>query len=181
MNNKKLTGLEKNILIAEAVFVFGILIYLFFFTGPNQIFPFQGMSIIEPDFVFQIENGEKVMLSVDKEFTNPIELGQDSEILLPPGVYYWKAVGFLRESEVRSFTIQSHVGLNLKERKENYELQNAGNVDLEVTKTNGDKENFDLDVGDNLEFEKSEFKIEGSEVSSDLHLPSVINIEGEQK
>ena len=73
----KLNKLNKThkVLIAEAVFVFGIMIYVFFSTAPNQIYPLQGMTISEPNFVFEIKNGEQVILSFDKDFT---EIGRAS-------------------------------------------------------------------------------------------------------
>lgn len=164
MKNKKqkITRIEKRILVAQGVLVLGILVYLFFINIPQQIAPLQGRTILEPDFVFEIENGDEVIVSTNKEFSNSIILREDSSVLLPPGVYYWKVRGLLRESDVRSFTIQDHVGLNLKERGENYEIQNAGNVDLDLTKKNDDgKENFNLKVGENLEFEKDNSEYEG--------------------
>ncbi len=162
--NKK-TSLEKKIIIAEGIFVFGILIFLFFSTAPAQIYPLSGMTIIEPDFVFEIENSEVVVISIDENFTTPIILKEGDDVTLPPGVYYWKVRSKFRESEVKSFTIESHVGLNLKEREENYELQNSGNVELNVTK---EKEGFTtsmtIDVGKSEEVEKDNSSYEGRQV-----------------
>ncbi|HDK42269.1 MAG TPA: hypothetical protein ENG87_02735, partial [Candidatus Pacearchaeota archaeon] len=147
----------KKILIAEAVFVFGIMIYVFIALSPNQIYPLHGMTISEPDFVFEIENGEQVILSFDKDFTDPIILEEDSDIILPPGTYYWKVKSRFRESEVMNFTIQSHVGLEVKERGENYEIKNSGNVDLNVTKeSQGITGEFTLEVGSSEETEKKD-------------------------
>jgi len=163
---KKKINKTKKILVAEAIFVAGVLIYLFFSTAPAQIYPMHGMTIIEPGFVFEIENGEEVVISIDENFTAPIVLKEDSEITLPPGTYYWKVKSkFIRESEVKSFTIKGHVGLNLKEREENYELQNSGNIDLNVTKKKkGITSSITLDVGQSKEVEKDNSSYEGGQI-----------------
>lgn len=154
MENKKIkqVGLEKKILMAEAIFVFGVFVYLFFSTTPNAISPISGQVVSDPDFAFEIENSDQIIISRDIEFTNPIILGEGDEILLPPGVYYWKVKGILRESEVKIFTIEGNVGLNLREGEATNRLENAGNVDAEVsggiTGT--------LGVGESIEVEKEQ-------------------------
>lgn len=160
---KKITT-EKKIVIAEVIFVAGVLVYLFFSTAPSQVYPLQGMTIIEPDFNIEVENGEEVLISIDESFENPIVLKEGSEITLPPGVYYWKVRSRFRESEVKSFTIKGHVGLDIKERIENYELENSGNVDLNVTKEKkGITSSMTLDVGELEEVEKDDSKYEGEQ------------------
>ena len=164
MKQNNITKLEKRIILVESIFVFASLIYLFFSTAPTQLYPIQGMTISEPDFNIEIENGEEVLISTDEEFTNPIILKENSEITLPPGVYYWKVRGNLRESEVKSFEIQGSVGLDIHERSENYELENSGNVDLNVTKENrGITSSMALSVGEIKEVEKDESKYEGEQ------------------
>lgn len=163
MKIKKISKTRK-ILIAEGVFVFGVLIFLFFSTAPNQIYPLHGMTIIEPDFVFEIENSEEVVISIDENFTNPIILKEGSDITLPPGVYYWKVKSRFRESEIKSFVIKGHVGLDLKDRGENYELQNSGNVDLNVTKKNESiTSSIILDVAQSKEVEKDDSEYKGKQ------------------
>ena len=160
MKNKITT--ERKVLIVEAVLVIGVLIYLFFSTMPGQIYPLDGMVIINPGFNIEIENGEEVVLSLDEDFTNPIILRESSEVNLPLGTYYWKVRNRFRESEVRSFTIEGHVGLDIKMRPENYELQNSGNVDLNVTREKEGKRNdMEIDVGKSEEVEKDDSKYEG--------------------
>ena len=162
--NKKI-NLEKKIVIVELIFIVGVLAYLFFSTAPNQLYPIHGMTIIEPDFNIEIENGEQVLISIDENFTNPIVLDEGSEITLKPGIYYWKVKSKFRESEVKSFVIESNVALDIKEREENYELQNSGNVDLNVTRdkkgiTNG----FSINVGESEEVEKDNSEYEGEQL-----------------
>lgn len=133
MKLDKITKIEKKVLVVETIFVFGILIYLSFSTIPVQISPLSGMTIIEPDFVFEIENGDEVILSVDENFSNPVILTEDKEVKLAPGVYYWKVKNDFRESDVSMFTVESNVALNLYRKNDSYELRNVGNVDLNVT------------------------------------------------
>ena len=155
----------KKILIAEAIFVTVVLIYLFFSTAPVQIYPLQGLVIIDPDFTFETKNGDEIVISIDKNFTVPIILEEGSDITLPPRVYYWKVKSKFRESEVRNFTIRTHVGLDLKERNESYELQNSGNVDLNVTKRKDGLTitGIVIDVGQSKEFEKDNSIYEGKQ------------------
>lgn len=155
----------KLVLIFELVFVVGVFVYLFFSTAPNQLYPLSGMTISEPDFIFEIENGETIEISSDEDFTNPFVLGVGSDITLVPGTYYWKVKSNFRESDVKDFTIQGHVSLDIKEREENYELQNSGNVDLNVTKENrGLTAEIIIPVGESEEVEKDNSKYEGGQI-----------------
>ena len=125
------------ILLAEAIFLVGIFVYVFISTSPSQIYPLSGMNIIDNDFEFEIKNSEEVLISLDEEFTKPIVLKENSDITLPPGLYFWKVRRGLRESEVRNFTISGHVAMEIREEDEKYFLDNTGNVILNVTKTTG--------------------------------------------
>ena len=159
----------RKILLGEGILIIGILIYLFFSTAPGQIYPLHGMTILEPDFNFEIENGEVVMISIDEDFTNPIILKENSDIFLPPGLYYWKVKGIFRESEIKNFTVQENVVLDLKERAENYELQNVGNVDLNVTRENkGVTSDTILNVGESEEVEKDNSSYEGRRIWTEV-------------
>ncbi len=151
----------KKIIVAETIFVVGVFVYLFFATAPSQIYPLSGMAIIESDFVFEIENGEEVLISFDEDFTEPIVLNESLDITFPPGTYYWKVRRGFRESEVKNFTIQGHVSLDIKERKENYELYNSGNVDLNVTKKKGRITSIIIETGELEEIEKDNSTYEG--------------------
>jgi len=133
MGIKDMKKRTKMIILVEAILVFGILGYLFFSTAPSQLYPLSGMIVIDNDFKFEIENSEKVMISSDKEFIDPIILSENDDVTLPPGVYYWKVKGLLRESDIMNFTIQGHVALTIKGNNNTYELKNSGNVDLNVT------------------------------------------------
>ena len=160
----KITRLERRILLAEAIVVLSIFIYLFFSAAPLARYPIAGQTIFDPDFAFEIEEGDEVIISTNLEFTNTIILKQGSDIQLPPGTYYWKAKNWLRESKVQTFTIQSNVGLDLYKRGENYELGNSGNVDLEVTKKKESiTTNIPLEVGETKEVKGDNSSYEGKQ------------------
>src|SRR3989344_829105 len=164
----KLGNVEKVIVVAEAVLVLGIFSYLYFSITPEAISPISGKTILEPDFVFEISNGEQVIISKDLGFANFITLKEGSELDLPPGAYYWKVKNWLKESEVRSFTIESNVGLNLRNGYEKDVLENSGTVPVDVTKKKGGiTSKIGVDVGESVEVEKDEAIYEGSEASPD--------------
>jgi hypothetical protein len=164
MKEDKIKRIERKVLLAEAVFILGALVYLFFATSPSQVYPIHGMTVSDPNFNIEIQNGQEALISTDENFTSPITLGVGSQILLPPGTYYWKVKGTFRESKVESFVIEPNVGLEIKERPQNYELQNSGNVDLNVTKKNqGITSSITLDRGDSKEVEKDNSSYQGGQ------------------
>src|SRR3989339_753732 len=62
-----------------------------------------------------------------------------------------------------NFTIESNVALNLREKNESYELENKGNVDLNVSKKTGSLFTSDIviNVGESQEVEKDNSTYEG--------------------
>lgn len=163
ITNRKIS-LEKKIIIAEALFVFGVFVYLYFSMAPEAISPISGQTILEPDFVFEIGNGEEILISKDSEFENLIVLKEGSELDLPPGTYYWKVKNWLREGGVNSFTIESNVGLNLRRGNEKDRLENAGNVPVDITKKKGGiTTEIPIEVGKSLEVEKDNSTYEGAQ------------------
>ncbi|MBI2044670.1 hypothetical protein HYT23_01290 [Candidatus Pacearchaeota archaeon] len=162
MRESRKTNFEKKFLLAEAILVFGALIYLFFAMAPNAISPVSGQTIFEPDFVFEIENGQEILISSTIDFANPIVLKEGSELDLLPGTYYWKVKNWLMESEIKTFTIQSNVALNLVEGEEKNILENAGNVDVNVAeKKGGITTNIELEQGKSVEVGKGDVDYEG--------------------
>lgn len=149
-------SLERKILIAEAVLVAGILMYLFVLNSPQASSPVSGQAILEPDYIFEISDGESLLISSTQDFTNPIVLEKGGEIDLPPGEYYWKVKSLFGESDAKSFTIKGIVGLSVKKQDDKNILENSGNVDLDVTKKkDGITTNIPLDSGKSTEIENS--------------------------
>lgn len=162
MKNKK--NNMKSILIIEGVFLLGVLFYIFFLTIPSNHNPVSGMSIIEPDWIFEIEKGEQIILSVDENFTKPIILDEGSEIELSPGKYYWKTKNLFRESEVKTFVIEGKVALEIGIGEFGNELNNVGNVDIKVTERGENlTEEFYLDEGDSKNIGNSSLIYEGEQ------------------
>lgn len=153
---KKKMNRTKKILIVEGAFIIGVLAYIFLFTNPAQIYPLQGMIIKEPNLNFEIENADEILISKNKNFPNQIILKKGEEILLEPGIYFWKARNDFRESEIKNFTVEELVALNLRELNESYELQNSGNVVLNITKI-GEKKiaNIIISIDGSEFFEKN--------------------------
>ena len=65
-------------------------------------------------------------------FTSPIKINPPFILELSPGLYFWRGTGI---SEIYNFTISSKVALNLK-LNGTYQLENAGNVKVNVTIAN---------------------------------------------
>lgn len=156
----------KLILIIEGIFLIGILAFLFFSTAPKQLFPLHGMAVSNQDFLFEIENSEEVIISPDEDFVNFITLRQGEEITLPPGTYFWKVRGVLRDSKVQNFTLISEASFNLRDKGELYEVQNSGNVDLNITKKQNETITLAtiVEIGKSKEFEKDDSTYEGEQI-----------------
>ncbi|MBI3623554.1 hypothetical protein HY212_05760 [Candidatus Pacearchaeota archaeon] len=153
---------EKAIILAEAVLVLGIFSYLYFSATPHAISPISGKTILEPDFVFEISNGEQVIISKNPNFENSIIMKEGSELNLLPGTYYWKVKNWIKESEVKSFTIDSNVGLNLRRGSNKDILENAGTVPVDVTeKKGGITSSTGIDVGNSIEVGKDNSTYQG--------------------
>ena len=155
----------KTILIIEGIFLLVVLSYLFFSTAPRQLYPIQGMTVSEQDLSFDTENSEDIMLSTEKTFVNYISLKEGDEITLSPGTYFWKVRNNFRESEVSNFTIESRAELKINQKDGKYEIENSGNVDLNVTKENSFTSFSTLIiVGESKEFEKDNSTYTGGQI-----------------
>jgi len=158
-----LTKTEKRVLAFECLFVAGAFVYLFFAMAPNGS-GFATGNVVDGPIVFEIENGDSISISTDADFSNPINILEGEEVILPPGYYYWKVNGLLRESKVYSFKVESKVGLNIKEGKETDILENSGNVPIEVSKkgiTSGIP--IEIEIGKSQEVDKDNSIYEGGQ------------------
>jgi hypothetical protein len=164
MEKLKRLNLEKKILIVEAIFILGVFAYLFL-AVPKQISPVSGKAITNSeDFVFEIANGEEIWISMSNNFANPIILKEGDEITLPPGEYYWKIKGLLRDSAVKTFTIQALAGLDLSDNGDNSKLENSGNLDLNVEKKKDSTiTTFPLDSGEEIDVAKDDSTYKGGQ------------------
>ena len=143
----------KIFIVLELLFVIGVFTY-FLINSPQAIAPTG--DIITDNFTFEFKNARELLISTNPEFTNPIILKKDFKINLPPGTYYWKVRGLIRESEVRNFTIKTRAEFILNESKTRYKLTNLGNVILNITEKSHNKTIGELiiNVGESKEVEK---------------------------
>lgn len=132
MDKNKIKKIERIALGVQAILVLALLGYVYFSSVPEAGSVIVGKSILEPDIVLYVNQGEELYLSTNENFDNSLVVKEGDELQLPPGTYFYKVKNWLRESEVQTFTIESKVGLNLYNRPEGYELENSGNVDLDI-------------------------------------------------
>ncbi|MEK6918589.1 MAG: hypothetical protein AABW73_00980 [Nanoarchaeota archaeon] len=137
-NNLKVTRKTKTILILEGIFIIGVLAYLLA-SKPVAIAPISGNVINEGDFNFKFENAKKVIISRDKEFESKIEFKKEFAINLPPGTYYWKVKGWIRESQIMNFTIANKVSLRIDEQNNTLSVYNVGTKDIKIKVLDGEK------------------------------------------
>jgi hypothetical protein len=124
---KIVVGIE--LIVITLIFVYVLV------NSPTAIGPPSGFVVRDMNFSFDFKNAEVIILATNPNFENPIILRETKEIELPPGTYYWKVKSWMRESEIKNFTILSHVALKLNEENDGYILSNIGNVDLNITET----------------------------------------------
>ena len=148
--------MNKLMIVIELILVMSI-VSLFFVSKPEAVYPTNGM-VVSDNFDFDYDNG-KVILASDKNFENIVDIGGE-KIELLPGTYYWKVKYWFRESEIKNFTVESKIELELKKIGEDYELQNRGNVDLNVSEYNkeGITGQMILEIGESKELEDIENK-----------------------
>ena len=86
---------------------------------------------------FNSINANIIILSANPDFSNPryIDIEENISFSLKPGRYYWKAGNGIIESLSKEFEIDSEIGLRILEKNDSYELQNVGNVKVNITKT----------------------------------------------
>lgn len=129
MNKKIIHGVDY-VLILASVFV---VLWIIGFSNPQVIAPSNNYETFNRTVLFTIENGEKLLVSQDINFTEAkeYELNKNLSLNLKPGIYFWKVIG-IRESEIRTFTIKDSVILNVVKSEDGYDIVNAGSVNLNV-------------------------------------------------
>ncbi|MFA5484821.1 MAG: hypothetical protein WC260_01025 [Candidatus Pacearchaeota archaeon] len=127
---------NKFILTMDFVVIIGTLFGLMWIIGystPRVISPIDNYETTSSNVLFSIENADYLFIDKDINFTNPIEvnLKNNSQIQLEPGIYYWKAIG-VRQTEIRTLTINTLVSLRLDKTESGFNVVNSGNVNLNV-------------------------------------------------
>lgn len=122
---------HKKIIIIQVIFLVVVFIVIYFSYPKTNI-------NIDGTFVkFGSINANVVMLSENPDFSNPryldFEEVNNISFNLKPGIYYWKSYNKIINSIKRKFVIESEVGMKI----ENNELENIGNVKINITKNEG--------------------------------------------
>ncbi len=103
--------------LIELIFMVLVAIFVYFISLPRLISPPPGFVVNDQDFSFVVRRADSLLISSSPDFQYPVVLEGQEEVTLHPGFYYWKAVSFFRESEIRNFTIVRDVVLHLNARE----------------------------------------------------------------
>lgn len=123
------------VIMLQLVFlvVVGVVLYILY---PRTTLDVEGTSIN-----LKSVNANVIVLSENSDFSNPryldVQKGEETEIELYPGKYYWKASNNYIEGLKQEFIIDSEVGMKIDTAggdEEDASLVNIGNVKINVTK-----------------------------------------------
>lgn len=122
---------HKIFIIAQIVFAIIVIIALFI------LYPRARLDLEGNVVNFNTINANVIILSANPDFSNPryIDIENNISFNLKPGKYYWKAGNGIIEGLSNEFEIKSEVGLSIIEKDDAREIQNVGNVKVNVTKT----------------------------------------------
>lgn len=118
-------------MIIESIFIIGVIGFILA-SKPVIIAPISGNAIYNGELSFKLEGAKNFIIAREKEFINPIELGREGTIRLPPGTYYWKIKGLIRESQVQNFTVENKVELKLDQKNGVVSIYNIGTDSMEI-------------------------------------------------
>lgn len=143
----KMINKTKTMIMAQLIFIAGVVIFMYGFA-PRLSYPTGSVVLDNENINFRFKNVDVILIDDNPDFTSPFKISlvnSGANVTLEPGTYYWKGIGFL-ESSVKSFTINTKVGLEIN--KEKLILKNIGNVPLNVSIENesGSGELVILDV-----------------------------------
>ena len=122
---------HKIFIVAQIAFAIIVVIALFILY-PRAKLDLEG-NIVN----FNTINANVIILSANPDFSNPrfIDIESNVSFNLKPGKYYWKAGNGIIEGLSKEFEIKSEVGLSIIEKGNGKEIQNVGNVKVNVSKT----------------------------------------------
>ena len=123
---------NRTIIITQVVFLVLVitLIYIFY---PKIEYDVNG-NIIR----FNSINSNVVIFSENPDFSNPRYVNFEEKevyVKLEPGKYYWKASNNFIKGFENEIEIDSEVGLGINRNDSNVEVQNIGNVKINITRT----------------------------------------------
>lgn len=120
------------IIIGQVIFLVVALVVIY------MLYPKINIDLDGTKVRFNPINANVVILSENPDFSNPryIELDKDKGVwfALKPGTYYWKAENDFIESLKKKFVIDSEVGMKINRDNDEAELENVGNVKVNISK-----------------------------------------------
>lgn len=122
----KMIGIELVLLVAIVLVVFQL--------SPGASLTRQTGAATQE--VLKFQNAHAILIDDNSDFTSPKKI-DGNKTTLEPGKYYWRAVGLLGETKTGNFTIESEVVINVKEKDNRTEVQNIGNVPVNITTKGG--------------------------------------------
>ncbi len=126
----------KKLVFGQVIFLFAILSVLYL------LYPKIDIELNGNVINFESINANVIVLSENPDFSNPryLEIKDNLSLALNPGKYYWKASNKFIEGMGKEVTIDSEVGMKLEVTdEEEANLENVGNVKINITKTKSGK------------------------------------------
>lgn len=155
--------MSKKIYVVDALLIVASLVGLLFLVGYSQplvIAPIDDLETTNSSVLFEFDNANEILIDDNLQFSSPEVINAEDNLIinLKPGKYYWKIKG-VRESEVRTLTINSEVELKLRKSDTGYKIVNAGNEILGVeVYDNGElKDVLTLDIDESEDVSGSKF------------------------
>ncbi|MFB6246273.1 MAG: hypothetical protein ABEI74_01620 [Candidatus Pacearchaeota archaeon] len=114
--------------------------------------------------ILKFKNAHAILIDDNSDFTSPQRI-DGNKTTLEPDKYYWKAIGLLGETKTGNFTIDSEVVINVKEKGNKTEVQNIGNVPVNITTREGKvvRSGLVVEEGSSLELNGTNKSIKGEQ------------------
>jgi len=129
------TNKHLKLIVVEVIFLFGVFLGIYF------AYPWADVNIEGNVVKFDSISAEIIVISENSDFSNSryleIEKGENISFELPPGKYYWKSDNGIIESLKNEFVVQSEVAMEINREENKSELENVGNVKINITKNEG--------------------------------------------
>src|SRR3989338_235197 len=124
---------HKTIILFQIVFLVVVVTGLYFF------YPKVEQNVSGNIVKFHSGNSDFIIVSKSPDFSSPRFVNFEKEdvyVQLEPGIYYWKPANNLIKGVTRELIIESEVGvkINRNESNESVEIENIGNVKINITK-----------------------------------------------
>ncbi|MBR9704294.1 hypothetical protein GOV12_02700 [Candidatus Pacearchaeota archaeon] len=133
----KMISKNKKAKVNRMMIIIEVFILVIVISGLFILYPKSNLEINENKVSIRGINANVVMISENSDFSNPryFDLSLEDEIVfnLDPGTYYWKADNGIISGFSNQFTIDSEVGMVINRSKEDTQLVNVGNVEINIS------------------------------------------------